>query len=168
MNIRNVLHSGDVARFHNHVGIDKQNIAEHQWGVALIVEYIYPEGSKSLLLAALTHDAAEYYMGDIPAPVKWDNPELRSVLSEIERKWEEQNGVYFDLSSEEKMILKMGDTLEGMWFCINQVRLGHINAKRPFRKWREFFHGEFNLVCRNHFPKALLMFNSLIQEMEEL
>jgi 5'-deoxynucleotidase YfbR-like HD superfamily hydrolase len=168
MNIRNILHSGDVVRFHNHVGIDKQKTAEHQWGVALIVEHIYPEGSKTLLLAALTHDAAEYYIGDIPAPVKWDNPELKKTLHEMERRWEEQNGVHFDLAPEEQMVLKMADTLEGMWFCVHQVRMGNINAKRPFRKWREFFQDSFTVVCSNHFTKAGELFHALVQEMEEL
>ncbi len=167
MNIRNILHSGDVVRFHNHVGIDKQKTSEHQWGVALIVEHIYPEGSKALLLAALTHDAAEYYMGDIPAPVKWDNPELKAMLQQMERKWEERNGVDFDLHHDEHVVLKMGDTLEGMWFCVHQVRLGHINAKRPFRKWRTFFHDTFSSY-QEKYPKAFELYTNLIQEMEEL
>jgi 5'-deoxynucleotidase YfbR-like HD superfamily hydrolase len=167
MNIRNVLHSGDVVRFHNHVGINKQKTSEHQWGVALIVEHIYPEGSKALLLAALTHDAAEYYMGDIPAPVKWDNPELKAMLQQMERKWEERNGVDFDLHKDEHRVLKMADTLEGMWFCVHQVRMGNINAKRPFRKWRTFFQDTFSDVMPKY-PKAFEFYTSLIQEMEEL
>lgn len=167
MNIRNVLHSGDVVRFHNHVGIDKQKTSEHQWGVALIVEHIYPQGSKALLLAALTHDAAEYYMGDIPAPVKWDNPELKVMLQQMERKWEEHNGVDFDLHEDEHRVLKMADALEGMWFCVHQVRLGHINAKRPFRKWRTFFQDTFSDVMVKY-PKAFEFYTNLIQEMEEL
>lgn len=83
MNINTILNSGDVVRFHNHAGIDKQRNSEHQWGVALIVEHIYPNASKALILAALTHDCAEYYTGDVPFPVKKDCPELSAVLHRI-------------------------------------------------------------------------------------
>jgi 5'-deoxynucleotidase YfbR-like HD superfamily hydrolase len=167
MNIRNVLHSGDVVRFHNHVGIDKQKNSEHEWGCALIVNYIYPQCSKKLLLAALTHDAAEYLTGDIPFPAKQQNPELGVILKEMEEKWEEENGVLFELSKEETIILKIADTLEGMWFCISQVRNGNLNAKRPFRKWRKFFQDNLlgSAWCS---PNASNLFELLIKEMEEL
>lgn len=138
MKIKTILNSGEVVRFHNHSGIDKQKNSEHQWGVALIVEYIYPNCSKQLLLAALTHDAHEYFTGDIPFPIKQHSPELKGVLQGLEIKWECQNGVHFDLSKQERTALKVADVLEGMWYCLNQVKNGNLNAKRPFRKWREF------------------------------
>jgi len=167
MNIRNVLHSGDVVRFHNHVGIDKQKNSEHQWGCALIVNYIYPHCSKKLLLAALTHDAAEYLTGDIPFPVKQENPELGVMLRAIEERWEKSNGVYFNLDQGDKKVLKMADTLEGMWFCVNQVKAGNSNAKRPFRKWRKFFQD--NLLTDPYCSQnAVNLFELLTQEMEEL
>ncbi len=164
MNIRNILHSGDVVRFHSHAGIDKQKNAEHQWGVALIVQHIYPDCSKDLLLAAMTHDAAEYLTGDVPFPVKKEHSDLALLLRDIEKAWEIDNGVYFSLKDEEKLILKMGDTLEGMWFCIHQVRMGNVNAKRPFRKWRKFFADNF---CPDY-EIAYSFYEILIREMEEL
>lgn len=175
MNIRNILHSGDVVRFHNHVGIEKQKNSEHQWGVALIVQHIHPECSKALLLAGLTHDAAEYYVGDIPANVKWDNSELKSMLRKIEKQWEADNGVDFNLSWEESITLKCADTLEGMWYCVHQVRNGNINAKRPFRKWRTFLtelvaeHGKNPGDTLNEILyRVNFLSNKIIQEMEEL
>ena len=175
MNIRNILHSGEVVRFHNHVGIDKQKNSSHQWGVALIIQHVYPQCSKELLLAAMTHDCAEYYIGDIPSPVKWDNPELKEMLSQIEKKWEESNGVDFDLNFEEKLVLKIGDTLEGMWYCVQQVRLGNINAKRPFRKWRKFLANFFtecnvgdNSTLKEVFKKSSELAFKIVREMEEL
>ena len=164
MNINTILNSGDVVRFHNHSGIDKQRNSEHQWGVALIVQHIYPECSKQLLLAALTHDAAEYHTGDISFPAKHANPELGKILRDIEKDWEIKNDVHFDLHHQEERILKIADTLEGMKFCIKQVKLGHINAKRPFRKWRQFYVD--NLICG--VDKADKLFEKLVREMEEL
>jgi len=167
MNIRNILHSGEVVRFHNHVGVDKQKTSEHQWGVALIVQYIHKDCSKSLLLAAMTHDAAEYFTGDVPFPAKQMNRQLNDLLRQMEISWEKDNGVYFELSREDHVVLKMADVLEGLWFCIGQVRIGHINAKRPFRKWRKFFSDSFS-AHKQTYPKAFELYSKLIQEMEEL
>jgi 5'-deoxynucleotidase YfbR-like HD superfamily hydrolase len=170
MNIRKVLQSGDVVRFHNSIGMDKQKNSEHEWEVALILQHIYPECSKQLLLAALTHDAAEYYTGDIPFPAKQASPELKSVLDNLERQWEEQNGVHFDLHPEETYFLKLADTLSGMWYCIQQVREGKVNAKRPFRKWREAIAKQLNKWDGNEQQtgKAEEMLELFIREMEEL
>jgi len=169
MNIRKVLQSGDVVRFHNSIGMDKQKNSEHEWEVALILQYIYPQCSKELLLAALTHDSAEYYTGDIPFPIKQASPELKSVLDGLERKWEQDNGVHFDLSPEEAYFLKLADTLSGMWYCIQQVREGKINAKRPFRKWRKFI---INVMYGYDEPHMILLATAMVEaltiEMESL
>lgn len=169
MNIRKILQSGNVVRFHNHVGIDKQKNSDHQWEVALILQHIYPQCSKELLLAALTHDAAEYFTGDIPFPTKQASPELKQVLDKIERQWEQENGVHFNLQSEELLMLKLADTLSGMWYCILQVREGKINAKRAFRKWREFaVEFMYDNCSPNLTGEAEKLLNNFIREMEEL
>jgi len=169
MNIRKVLQSGNVVRFHSSIGMDKQKNSEHEWEVALILQYIYPQCSKELLLAALTHDAAEYYTGDIPFPTKQASPELKSVLDKLERHWEEQNGVHFDLYPEETYFLKLADTLSGMWYCIQQVREGKVNAKRPFRKWREVLVKALNYWGdEQQTAKAEEMLEAFSREMEEL
>ena len=169
MNIRKVLQSGNVVRFHNSIGMDKQKNSEHEWEVALILQYIYPQCSKELLLAALTHDAAEYYTGDIPFPIKQASPELKSVLDKLEHHWEEQNGVHFDLQVEEAYFLKLADTLSGMWYCIQQVKEGKINAKRPFRKWRKFI---INVMYGYPHPDLIVLASEMVEaftrEMEEL
>ena len=169
MNIRKVLQSGDVVRFHNSIGMDKQKNSEHEWEVALILQYIYPECSKELLLAALTHDAAEYYTGDIPFPIKQASPELKSVLDKLERHCEEDNGVHFNLHPEEAYFLKLADTLSGMWYCIQQVKEGKVCAKRPFRKWRKFI---INVMYGYHNLSAIALASEMVEaftrEMEEL
>lgn len=175
MNLRNILHSGEVVRFHAHTGMEKQKNSEHQWGVAMILQHIYPECSKTCLLAALTHDAHEYFTGDIPAPTKWKNPALASILSEMESQWEEENGIKFDLHPDECMAIKLADTLDGMWTCILQVRCGRIDAKRPFRGWREFIIAYIasqtettNGFVKNILSSAMKLSNEFIREMEKL
>ena len=77
MDINQVLLSGDVERFHSNPGIAKQKNSEHQWGVALLCQHFNPLCSKGIILAALTHDAPELFTGDLPATIKWSNPEIK-------------------------------------------------------------------------------------------
>lgn len=168
MKIRTILQAGNVARFHNSIGMDKQKNSEHQWETALVLQHIYPECSKELLLAALTHDSAEYYTGDVPFPIKQASPELKVTLDKLEEEWEKQHGVYFELNDEEKYFLKMADTFSGLWYCILQVREGKINARRAFRKWRGFADTHLNSGSSYNINRAYDFFNKLCLEMEKL
>lgn len=135
MNIKTVLQSGETARYHSHSGIDKQPVSQHMWGVMMIVRYIYPEAHRDLLFAAATHDCAEYYTGDIPAPVKWYNSDIKDAFRELESSWEKHVGINVKINGVEHRILKLADMMEGMWYCVQQLKVGHKAARRPYRKW---------------------------------
>ena len=168
MKIRTILQAGNVTRFHNSIGMDKQKNSEHQWETALVLQHIYPNCSKELLLAALTHDSAEYHTGDIPFPIKQASPELKVTLDKLEEEWEKQHGVYFELNDEEKYFLKIADTFSGMWYCILQVREGKINARRPFRKWSDFANNHLDNGTSFDISRADTLFRMLSIEMERL
>jgi 5'-deoxynucleotidase YfbR-like HD superfamily hydrolase len=137
MNLKKVIQSGGVVRFHAHTGIDKQTNAAHQWGVAVVVAKIAPHCRKELLLAALTHDTGEFLSGDCPFNVKAASPVVKAVFDEMESNWRSEMGVNWEhiLTSEEKVILKMADYIEGLMFCIQQMKQGNRSANRPYRYW---------------------------------
>lgn len=133
--------AGDVQRFHSTPGITKQTISEHSWGVALIVQYLAPTCSKRLIMAALTHDVAESITGDIPAPVKWADPNVSQLFSIMEKQAEKKLGVdqfLEGLSEQEEIILKLADTLEGMFYCNKRMFVGEKGGTEPFYQWQEF------------------------------
>lgn len=164
MNIKKLLQAGEVVRYHNHSGIDKQTLAQHQWGVAMIVKKICPDASANLLMAALTHDCAEYHTGDLPAPVKWSNPDLKISLDTMEEEWLYEQGALFHLTGPEAAILTLADKFEGMWFCIQQMKNGHQAARRPFRLWAKAVEG----LLDHHMPAQVnAMFNLLLTEKEK-
>jgi 5'-deoxynucleotidase len=138
MNIKKVLQSRDTLRFHNHSGIDKQPISDHQWAVAMIFVQLCGDDipSHNALMKALTHDVPEYVTGDIPAPVKWENPGVKVVFDDMERNVEESFGIYYATNLREDMLIKLADMMEGCWYCIQQMKDGHQAARRPFRLWR--------------------------------
>jgi hypothetical protein len=60
----------------------------------------------------------------------------------MEEEFQRVAGVYFKLTPREVWVLKLADLLEGMWYCVGQLKLGHVSARRPFRKG--------GVAARNH------------------
>lgn len=145
MNISKVLESSGVSRFHAVPGLAQQTIAQHSWGVSMLCQYFNPECRKELVLAALTHDCTELVTGDIPATAKWESPELKVILDQIESKIEQEWGIQFTLDEDEKRLLKLCDGLEGMNYCLERRRQGDLEASVVFYRWADFVMGKFVL-----------------------
>lgn len=145
MDISKILQSSGVSRFHAVPGLAPQTIAQHSWGVAMLCQYFKPKCRKELVLAALTHDCTELVTGDIPATAKWQSPELKTILDKIESKTEQEWGIDFELSPEEKRLLKLCDGLEGMNYCIERRRQGDLEASVVFCRWADFVMRKFVL-----------------------
>mgnify|MGYP003645326646 CR=1 FL=1 len=137
MKIKPIMESGGVMRFHTMTGTKPQSVAEHSWGVAIIIRHFKPDASADLLMAALTHDCAELVTGDVPSTAKWVNSKLKEALDEIETKVEKEWGIDFKLSSEDNILLKVCDSLEGMSYCVKRANQGELEAKLVFYRWAE-------------------------------
>ncbi len=123
-----IFASSRVKRFHAMSTIGIQNNAEHQWGVALLVQYIHPQASKHLLLAALIHDRHEVATGDIPNSIKSTSLELKNILTKIEEDLDKTDFKFeIHLSEEEERLLKFADIMEAFYFACEQKRLGNNN-----------------------------------------
>jgi len=105
-NVLNVLDGGEVKRYHTMSIIGEQSVASHSWGVAVILNWLKPDISKTAILKALAHDVAEKRTGDMPAPTKWNNPDLAKELSVVEKNIELELGVDYELTEEEHEYFK--------------------------------------------------------------
>ena len=139
MNIRNVLASGDVMRYHN-ARITKQNLSDHMWQVGIILQHIYPECSKGLLMYALTHDCEELYTGDIPAPIKSECPELKNVLTRLEEgfRYSKLELDRPDFSEKDMLAVKYADVLSGYYHTCKRIAAGESQAKYIQLEWRKY------------------------------
>ena len=131
-NVLNVLDGGEVKRYHTMSIIGEQSVASHSWGVALILNWLKPDISKTAILKALAHDVAEKRTGDMPAPTKWNNPDLAKELSVVEKNIEAELGVDYDLTEEEHEYFKQSDMFELLLYCVNQRSLGNTNVNVVF------------------------------------
>lgn len=126
--VGNVRKAGYVKRFHTVQTIgDSQTVGAHSWGVATLINEVWPEASKSLLLAALYHDVAEVIIGDIPATTKWAYPAFAEAVARAEEDAERKLELVFVLTEREKRQLKICDMLELVLYSHEQLRLGNHN-----------------------------------------
>ena len=136
-----VSKGGLVKRYHTIPTIGNQNNAEHQWFTAIIVNHVYPQASKNLILAALTHDSCEALTGDIPSNAKREYRLLKVELDKIESYLKRQHSFNYNLTDDETNILKAADTLEMMLYCVRQEKLGNQELKKVKHICRDKLYG---------------------------
>lgn len=115
-----------VKRYHTIDLIVPETVGHHCANVALLCAHIAGNPSAELLLAALTHDYAEQFTGDIPATAKWAYPALESVLGQIEAEVDQYN---LKLTETEKFILKQADMLDLCFKCVEELKMGNTTVK---------------------------------------
>jgi 5'-deoxynucleotidase YfbR-like HD superfamily hydrolase len=133
--------AGLTKRFHTMHVLRTQTIADHSWHVAMLGYILYGQDEPGItvpfLMALLTHDAAEYKVGDVPSPAKRGMAELlklapdapdffdtwgvmeQSILAPLSMDWDKF------LSEEEKRRLALLDAFEGAFYACTERALGN-------------------------------------------
>tara|TARA_R110002110_G_scaffold161745_2_gene360633 strand:- start:246 stop:749 length:504 start_codon:yes stop_codon:yes gene_type:complete len=139
-NLFEVVRGGTIKRYHTLETIGEQSVGAHSWGVAMILQYLDDTVSKAAILKALSHDIAELYTGDIPAPVKWDNPDLVKSLKAIENAFERKLNIDYtkELLPYEAILFKQADMFELLFFCMRQRKMGNTNMNTVFSNGVEY------------------------------
>jgi len=123
-----------------------ENLSEHSAETAFIAHALALIGNKkfgksydadAIAVAALYHDAAEIYTGDLPTPVKYYSEEMRKNYKQIEAAAEkilvshlpeEFREVYSDIisgvSGEEKVLVKAAGGISGLEDAENFLKNG--------------------------------------------
>lgn len=121
-----------VERMHTIQHITPYNNGFHSCNAALIAHEICRLNninSASVIRYMLLHDISEGYVGDVPANVKRDFPEIKYALNIAESIWEERHIPDMpDLSIQEKSIAKIADLSELGMYCIEELSLGNDNV----------------------------------------
>lgn len=140
------LDSGEVTRYHAVPTVKPQNLAHHQWCVAMLAIYLWPQLRKELLVEILVHDCDEIITGDVPYTVKRDNPEVKEIFKRLANEARHDHLLIIpgiNLSPEEEALLKLCDTLEGFIWCSKHERNGPVEGR-----WHEAY-----LVARAKFAE---------------
>ena len=144
-----------------------ENIQEHSHMVTVLAHALAViENEKfggqvdpgQVAVAALYHDASEILTGDMPTPIKYDNPAIQSAYQQVEAVAEQKllsmlpeelRPAYEDAITipdpEVKALVKAADKLDAYLKCVEELKAG--NAE--FRKAKE---QTYAALCQNPIP----------------
>lgn len=133
MKIQDILLASNVKRWGIVNTIGTQSVAEHSFNVTMIARAIAAElnmKDECIIKYALDHDLDEIFTGDIPTPAK--------ERLNIGRSYNGKS--YGNLSSEEAMVVKLADMIDGLYFIIdNQIgRHAHIVTESMISKYEQY------------------------------
>ena len=146
---------------------DPENIQEHSHMVAVLAHALAViENEKfggtvdpgAVAVAALYHDASEILTGDMPTPIKYDNPDIQSAYKAVEAVAEEKllsmlppdlRESYRDVISisdpHVRALVKGADKLSAYLKCVEELKAGNLE----FKKARE---QTYAALCQNPIP----------------
>ncbi len=144
-----------------------ENIQEHSHMVAVLAHALAViENEKfggqvdpgQVAVAALYHDASEILTGDMPTPIKYDNPAIQSAYKQVEAVAEQK---LLSMLPEElrpayeaaitipdpqvKALVKAADKLDAYLKCVEELKAGNTE----FRKAKE---QTYAALCQNPIP----------------
>ena len=111
--------SGRVMRWHTNprMSSTQDRLDGHHARVAQIILERHPDPSVALLRAALTHDAGELIVGDLPGDMKRQMPEVAERHALVEAVSRDTiSGAFPDLSESDQTWLRFADRLDAfLW-----------------------------------------------------
>ena len=132
----------------------KENLSEHTLEVAFIAHCLCViekrrfgriVDTEKVLLGALFHDTSEVITGDLPTPVKYYNPDIKTAYKKIEKTAEQKllsllpedfkddfTEVY-SLDENTKQIIKAADRLSALIKCTEEVRSGNNEFSKALK-----------------------------------
>ncbi len=133
--------------------VKEENIMEHTQQVAVIAHALAlinnkvfggTANEKACVLLAQYHEVGEVITGDLPTPIKYFNPEIKSAYKDLEKNAcerilnmlpEELKGEYSqyilpDEKSYEYKLVKGADRLSAYLKCVEEVKLGNSEFKK--------------------------------------
>ena len=125
--------SGRVMRWHTHPRMagTGDRLDGHHARVAQIILQFHHDPSVDLLRAALTHDAGEMDVGDIPSGMKRDMPDVAERLARVEAVSRDTiAGTFPDLSESGQTWLRWADRLDAYLFA------QHMGMDMTATEWR--------------------------------
>lgn len=139
--------AGDVKRYHTWPVIRQQTNADHSWNCLRIYTQIWGVPSFKVMLHLMFHDLGELGTGDIPFPLKRNNPALKEALDAEEVSARLRMGiVLWGLDDVERLRVKLCDLLEMNEYGHVERKLGNAFAQPVCDDTWDAFHKLLELM----------------------
>ena len=137
----------------------QENVQEHSHQVAVLAHALAVIRNEKfggnvdagqVAVAALYHDASEILTGDMPTPIKYDNPDIQRAYKEVEAVAEkkllhmlpeELQGVYASVitgqGGEIEELVKAADKLSAYIKCVEELKAGNHGIREAAAQSRK-------------------------------
>lgn len=156
----------------------EENLCEHSYDVAVIAHVLAvltntrfggTVNVETCVLTALYHDVSEILTGDLPTPVKYDNPTIRDAYKQLESVASQkllsmlpeelqvsyQPYVMVEEDTEESRIVKAADKISALIKCVEELAGGN-GEFREARRATEKAVRAMNMPAANTFLDEFL------------
>ena len=145
----------------------QENIQEHSHQVAVLAHALAVIQNRfyggqldpgAVAVAALYHDASEILTGDMPTPIKYDNPDIRCAYKQVEAMAEqkllsmlpEELRADFDCAvtipdPDVHALVKAADKLSAYIKCVEELKAGNTEFKKAKEQ-------TYAALCENPLP----------------
>lgn len=137
--------AGMVKRYHVWP-VREQTVAEHSWQICRILLSITTEEISAILIPhAILHDVGEVAVGDIPFPVKRNNPTLDLIFSEIEseavsalmKRWALPPVIINEWDPQLRWVFKTAEFIEMCEFGMEELIRGNEFGRAIYERCRD-------------------------------
>lgn len=140
-----------------------ENVQEHSHQVAVLAHALAVIRNEkfggtvdagAVVVAALYHDASEILTGDMPTPIKYDNPAIQAAYKDVEAVAErklldmlprELRGAYApvltEVDPETARLVKAADKLSAYIKCVEELKAGNLEFREAAAQTRKALEG---------------------------
>ena len=155
----------------------QENVQEHSHQVAVLAHALAVIRNEKFggsvdagqgAVAALYHDASEIFTGDMPTPIKYDNPAIRKAYKDVEAVAErkllellpqELQGVYAPIitgpGGEAEQLVKAADKLSAYIKCVEELKAGNNEFREAAAQTRKALE-EYGLPEVDYFMSTFI------------
>ena len=158
-----------------------ENIQEHSHMVAVLAHGLAVIQNEKfggqvdpgqVAVAALYHDASEILTGDMPTPIKYDNPDIQLAYKQVEAVAEAKllsmlpedlRPAYEEaitiVDPEVKALVKAADKLDAYLKCVEEVKAGNAEFKKAKEQ-------TYAALCQNPIPALRYFMDHFLEGFE--
>ena len=158
-----------------------ENIQEHSHMVAVLAHGLAVIQNEKfggqvdpgqVAVAALYHDASEILTGDMPTPIKYDNPDIQFAYKQVEAVAEAKllsmlpedlRPAYEEaitiVDPEVKALVKAADKLDAYLKCVEEVKAGNAEFKKAKEQ-------TYAALCQNPIPALRYFMDHFLEGFE--
>lgn len=140
-----------------------ENVQEHSHQVAVLAHALAVIRNEkfggrldpgAVAVAALYHDASEILTGDMPTPIKYDNPAIQEAYKDVEKMAEQKllgmlpselREVYAPIltvpDEETRRLVKAADKLSAHIKCLEELKAGNLEFRQAAEQTRRALEG---------------------------